>query len=246
MILIRSLLYEVFMFASIVVYSSAILLIGWVTPPRASAWLARSWARANLSALGWICGLRYRIQGLDQLPQETVVVLAKHQSTWETIALRAILPLEQSWVLKRELMRVPFFGWAMSRFQPIAINRADGRRAVTQLIRDGVRLLDAGRWVIVFPEGTRVAPGTPQPYGIGGALLAERSGRPVLPIAHNAGHFWGRRSLRKRPGTIDMVIGPMIQTSGRKATEINAAVEEWIETTVAALPGAQPAPDGAG
>ncbi|MBK1707534.1 MULTISPECIES: lysophospholipid acyltransferase family protein [Marichromatium] len=232
MTLIRSLLYQSFMYITIVLYASLIL----VTPRQVGAWLARGWARLNLRALGWICGLRYRIQGLEHLPKEATIVLAKHQSTWETIALRAILPLEQTWVLKRELMRIPFFGWALKRFQPIAIDRSAGRRAVAQLLREGLALLKAGRWVVVFPEGTRVAAGARQPYAIGGALLAERSGRPVIPVAHNAGEFWGRRSLHKRAGTIDLVIGPLMETQGRKAAEINAAVEQWIEETVEALP----------
>jgi 1-acyl-sn-glycerol-3-phosphate acyltransferase len=106
-----------------------------------------------------------------------------------------------------------------------------------ELVREGLRNLQSGRWVIVFPEGTRTAPGCRHPYAIGGAVLAERSGRPVVPIAHNAGSFWGRRSISKTPGTIDLVIGPTIPSAGRSAAEINAAVEEWIESTVAALPG---------
>jgi 1-acyl-sn-glycerol-3-phosphate acyltransferase len=159
-----------------------------------------------------ICGLRYRVTGLESLPSESSIVLSKHQSAWETIALRAILPAHQSWVLKRELMRIPLFGAALARFRSIPIDRSAGRRAIVELVREGLQRLESGRWVIIFPEGTRVAPGCRQPYAIGGAVLAERSARPVVPIAHNAGHFWGRRNLRKFPGTIDLVIGPVIQT----------------------------------
>ena len=236
MILLRSLLYQIFFVSSSIIFSSAILLIGWLRPFPAAARLARTWARINLVALRVICRLDYRLQGFDELPSITVIVLCKHQSAWETIALRALLPLEQSWVLKQELMRIPFFGWALGYLQPIAIDRSAGRRAVSKLIREGERLLAAGRWVIVFPEGTRVAPGTRHPYAIGGALLAERTGRPVVPIAHNAGHFWGRRRFIKHPGTIDLVIGPLLEVQGRQAAEINAVVEQWIETTVDHLP----------
>lgn len=236
MMLLRSLLFELFLIGSSVVYSSLILLLALVAPPTLLARLGRHWARANLAALRLLCNLDYRVQGLGQLPDEASVVLCKHQSAWETIALRLILPLDQSWVLKHELMRIPIFGWALGLFQPIAIDRSAGRGAMKKLIAKGVDLLNDNRWVIVFPEGTRVAPGARHRYGIGGALLAERSGRSVVPIAHNAGHFWGRRSLVKRPGTIDLVIGPTLTSRGQKASDINLVAQEWIESTVAKLP----------
>jgi 1-acyl-sn-glycerol-3-phosphate acyltransferase len=237
MILLRSLLYQLFLVGSSVMLSIAILLAARTKSAQSVSRLARTWGRLNLDALRVICHLDYRLQGFENLPSETAIVLCKHQSAWETIALRALLPLEQSWILKQELMNVPFFGWAMSCLQPIAIDRSAGRRAVAQVIREGERRLNAGRWVIVFPEGTRVAPGTRHPYAIGGALLAERTGYPVIPIAHNAGNFWGRRRFIKHPGTIDLVVGPILDSRGRKATEINATVEQWIETTVDALSG---------
>ncbi|MBK1722078.1 lysophospholipid acyltransferase family protein [Thiocystis violacea] len=235
MLLLRSLLYQVVLLGSSLLYSIAILLVGWGRSKHLVARLARSWGVLNLHALKHLCGLEYRVTGIEHLPREPSVVLSKHQSAWEIIALRVLLPLDQSWVLKQELTRIPFFGWALNRLDPIPIDRAAGRREITKLIREGTKRLDEGRWIIVFPEGTRVAPGTQHTYGIGGALLAERSGRRVVPIAHNAGVFWGRRSLMKRPGIIDVVIGPSLQTQGRKATEINALTEEWIEGAVAAL-----------
>ena len=239
MILIHSVLYEVVLVGSVIVYSTLLLLIGPVASETAIDRLAQRWAKFNLAALRWICGLRYQVSGLERLPAENAVVLSKHQSAWDIIALRALLPIRQSWVLKQELMRVPIFGAGLKRLRCIPIDRGAGRRAIVELVREGLRLLQSGRWVIVFPEGTRVAPGYRHPYAIGGAVLAERSGRPVVPIAHNAGYFWGRRSIRKAPGTIEVVIGPTIPTAGRTAAEINAAVEEWIESTVAALPGSK-------
>ncbi|MBK1694810.1 1-acyl-sn-glycerol-3-phosphate acyltransferase [Chromatium weissei] len=237
MLLLRSLLYQIVFWLSTFAFSCAIVIAAGTNRKSAAAsQLANTWGRFNLWALRTICHLDYRIHGLENIPKTNVIVLAKHQSTWETVAIRALLPSEQSWVLKQELMRVPFFGWAMRQLQPIAIDRRAGRKAVMQVIHDGKKRLAAGRWVIVFPEGTRVAPNTRRPYAIGGALLAERSGYSVLPMAHNAGYFWGRRSLIKRPGTIDLVIGQLIDTRGRKAAELNAEVEEWIETTVAELP----------
>jgi len=131
---------------------------------------------------------------------------------------------------------LPFFGWALAPFGPIAIDRSEGRKAVRQLLEDGRKWLDAGRWVIVFPEGTRVAPGEHRPYGVGGALLAEKTARKVVPVAHNAGVFWPRRSILKFPGTIEMVIGLPMETKGRKALAINREAEQWIEQEVAGLP----------
>lgn len=234
--LIRSLLYQVVLIASVIVFSTLLIIFGPMASEQGADRIARNWARFNLTALRWICGLRYRVSGLEALPTETTIVLSKHQSAWDIIALRALLPERQSWVLKQELMGIPVFSAGLKRLRCIPIDRTAGRRAIVELVREGLRLLNSGRWVIVFPEGTRVAPGCRHPYAIGGAVLAERSGRPVVPIAHNAGYFWGRRSIRKTPGTIDLIIGPTISTAGRSAAEINAAVEDWIESTVASLP----------
>ncbi|MBN2887395.1 MAG: 1-acyl-sn-glycerol-3-phosphate acyltransferase [Chromatiaceae bacterium] len=235
MVLIRSLLFEAFFLLSVVLYATLILLIRPFVPFLWLAWLGRQWARLNLGALAWLCGLRYRVEGLERLPREACVLLCKHQSTWETIALRALLPLEQTWVLKRELMTIPFFGWALRCFEPIAIDRAEGARSIKQLVREGTRALEGGRWVVVFPEGTRVAVGERRPYAVGGALLAARTARPVVPVAHNAGHFWARRALRKYPGTIDMVFGDPLASEGLSAKALNARAEAWIEARVAEL-----------
>ena len=235
--LTRSLLYQVVLIGSVIVYSTLLLVVGPMASDESLDRLARSWAKVNLAALKWICGLRCRISGLERLPVENAIVLSKHQSAWDILALRAVLPIRQSWVLKQELMHIPVFGAGLRRLHCIPIDRTAGRRAIVELVREGLRNLQGGRWVIVFPEGTRTAPGLRHPYAIGGAVLAERSGRPVVPIAHNAGFFWGRRSILKTPGTIDLVIGPTVPSAGRSAAEINAAAEEWIESTVAALPG---------
>ena len=162
--------------------------------------------------------------------------MVKHQSAWETIALRALLPPRQTWVLKRELLWIPIFGWALAMARPIAIDRKSGRAAARKLIAEGTDRLERGHCVILFPEGTRVAPGHRGKYHIGGALLAAASGYPVVPIAHNAGVFWARRSIRKYPGTIQVVIGPPIPTEGLSAAQITRRVEQWIEKTVAELP----------
>jgi len=189
------------------------------------------WARFNLWWLERCCGLSYEIDGLQNIPASNGIIMAKHQSAWETLALQRIFG-PQVWVLKRELLWVPFFGWGLAMLEPIAIDRKAGRKAVRQVVDQGKQRLQAGRWVVIFPEGTRVAPGEHKRYGIGGALLAEHSGYPVIPVAHNAGDYWSRRSFIKRPGVIRVMIGPAIQSQGRRATDIIADVENWIENAM--------------
>ncbi len=237
MIWLRSLVYFVAMTLSIVVATLAIWACRPFMPfPRLSR-LANAWGLANLWLLKVICGLDYHMKGAGHLRREGgYIVLAKHQSTWETLSLRGLLPPPQVWVLKRELLWVPFFGWALIPFHPIAIDRKAGRKAIRQVIEEGQAALDQGRVVVIFPEGTRTAPGAKGHYGIGGALLAEKSGYPVVPIAHNAGVFWHRRGLKKYPGTIQVEVGEPMDPRGLKAKEINQRVEEWIETRVAAMP----------
>ncbi|MCG8427935.1 MAG: 1-acyl-sn-glycerol-3-phosphate acyltransferase [Chromatiales bacterium] len=237
MILLRSSVYFVFLVLSIIAIGLPISIIGWVLPFSINSRLANLWGRLNLFLLKWICNLDYRITGLEHLEGGNAIILSKHQSAWETIALRSIIPHNQSWVLKRELMWIPVFGWALAVIGPIAINRKAGREAAKQVVDQGIERLKRGLFVIIFPEGTRVAPGERKKYGIGGALLAEKSGYPVIPVAHNAGVFWRRRDLKKYPGTIEVVIGPRIETQGLSLKEINQRVEEWIESTVEQLPG---------
>lgn len=236
MILARSLLYFTLMALSIILFAGALSIIGWFIPFRWRCLVANFWGMVNIKMLSLICGLNYQLHGRDNLPDGAAIVLSKHQSAWETMALRCLLIPEQAWVMKRELMWVPLFGWAAALVEPIAINRKSGRKAVKQIINIGIERLKQGRVVVIFPEGTRVAPGAHKRYGIGGALLAEKSGYPVIPIAHNAGIFWRRRDLKKYPGTIQMVVGQPIETDGLGAVEINKKVEEWIESTVDKLP----------
>ena len=237
MILLRSLLYFVCMAVTIVVYGLLIALFGWLLTMKTRNRIGNQWSRVNMWLLKTLCGLDYRLQGTENLPgEEAAIVMSKHQSAWETIALRGIIGGNQSWVLKRELMWIPFFGWAIAIMEPIAINRKAGRKAVVQVIRQGSEYLERGNKVILFPEGTRTAPGTKGRYKLGGALLAEKSGCKVVPVCHNAGVFWRRRDLRKYPGTIDVVVGEPIETEGKSAHEILDEVENWIETTLETLP----------
>jgi 1-acyl-sn-glycerol-3-phosphate acyltransferase len=189
---------------------------------------ARSWAVLNLWLLKHICRLSHTIEGMEHIPNEGVVVLCKHQSTWETMILQVVLP-PLRWVLKRELLRVPFFGWGLAMMKPIAIDRSAGHRAVAQLIEQGGPMLDDGYWVIVFPEGTRIHPGQKKRYKHGGSILAVETGHPVVPIAHNAGEFWPRHSFLKWPGCITLRIGPVIDTNNKTGEQVTQIARDWIE-----------------
>ena len=221
------------MWLSVTVYAPLSLLTVVLPFPRRYR-LISQWARWQVFMLKHLCGLGYRVEGREHLPAGAAVILAKHQSAWETITFQQIFP-PQTWVLKRELLWIPLFGWALALLRPIAIDRGAGRRAIEQVIEQGRERLQSGIWVVVFPEGTRVAPGTRRRYSIGGAALAAASGYPVVPIAHNAGSFWPRRGFLKRPGTIRVVIGPVIDSRGKTAEEIIRRTEEWIENKVVEL-----------
>lgn len=192
----------------------------------------QSWCRFNLWWLKVSCGLDRHIDGLDNIPDDRpVIVMSKHQSTWETIALQTFLP-PVVFVLKRELLRIPFFGWGLAAMRSIAIDRGSGRRAVQELVEQGRERLDDGIGVVVFPEGTRTAPGQHRRYRLGGAVLASETGYPILPVAHNSGEFWPRHSWFKWPGTIQLVVGPVIESAGRSPEEILQQAETWIEAEV--------------
>lgn len=197
--------------------------------------LISSYARTMLWLLRVVCGIHHQVSGMENIPSAPCVVLCKHQSAWETLALQVIFP-PQAWVLKRELLWLPFFGWGLAMTSPIAINRSDGKGAVKQLLKQGKHRLAQGFFVVIFPEGTRIPFGERGKYKIGGALLAASASVPVVPVAHNAGRLWGRNSFIKRPGLVTMSIGTPIATQGLKADEINARTEAWIENEIQQLP----------
>lgn len=233
-----SLLFTGYLFASTLVYAVVVIAVGWLPDERLYTF-ARHWARSQLWLLRKLCGLDYTVEGLEHIPPDNHISMWKHSSAWETIAQMVIFP-PQSWVLKRELMWIPVVGWAARLMKPIAIDRKAGGIAVNEVVTQGRRRLDEGRWILIFPEGTRMPPGQTRRYGVSGALLASRTGRKVIPVAHNAGYFWPRRGLLKKPGTIRVVIGPPIETAGRDPRSINEEAQAWIEATVARI-----APTGA-
>ena len=189
------------------------------------------WSHIMLFLARFICGVRYCVLGTENIPKKPTIVLSKHQSAWETLAFQKIFP-PQVWVLKKELLHIPFFGWGLAMTSPIAINRSQGKAALKQIIRQGRDRLQKGLWVIIFPEGTRIDPGKKGRYGIGGAWLSTSTGVSVVPVAHNAGVLWGKNSFIKFPGTITVSIGEPIDPAGMEANELNNKVEEWIELEV--------------
>lgn len=230
MIWLRSFLFTAILFLSVPVYATAVLLLA-PFGHRVYYRVAVQWAALNLWTLEKICGLRYEVEGLENLPAEPCVLCWKHESVFETLA-GAILCPPQTWVVKRELIWVPFFGWGLALLKPIAINRSAGRTAVKQVISQGQDRLSRGLYVVIYPEGTRVLPGQEKRFGVSSAALAKAAGRPVLPIAHNAGDFWSRRSFLKRPGTIRVVVGPPIDTADASHDEITRQAREWIAATM--------------
>jgi len=208
---LRSVAFAIALVVLTPLYAILILLSAWL--PRVTRYRVISgWAHIVIRLACAICGIRYRVEGLEHLPRRPSVILAKHQSAWE-----------------RELLWIPFFGWGLALMSPIAIHRGKGHAALREIARKGKERLEQGFWVVVFPEGTRVAPGERRKYQLGGAWLAAASAAPVVPVAHNAGLCWPRNAFVKRSGTITVRIGPAIESAGLDPQQINARAEQWIE-----------------
>jgi 1-acyl-sn-glycerol-3-phosphate acyltransferase len=214
------------------IFHSFVCVASYPFPLRMRYRVVTFWTNSVVWLLKVICCIDYQVTGKENMPTDrSGVLMSKHQSAWETFYLPGQL-YEVAIILKRELYWVPFFGWGMKALDPIAINRSDKKSALTQIIEKGKKCIEAGRWILVFPEGTRIMPGHVGKYHLGGARLAVAAGCPVLPVAHNAGRFWYKRKFIKRPGTIRVVFGPLIETVGRTPEEVLGLTKEWIETTV--------------
>lgn len=231
---IRSLIYSCYMIFSIFIYSF-VVIVSVVFSLQYRHRLIRAWLRANLWVLEKVCLIKYKVEGLKNIPKDRRgIILSKHQSTWETFYLPLIFH-DPAIIVKREILWIPFFGWGMSVSDPIAIDRSNKISAMQQIIKKGKRCLEEGRWILMFPEGTRIPYGTVGHYKLGGARLAAETGYPVIPVAHNAGKFWPRRQFIKQPGTITVVIGPLIESAGRTPDEIIKLTKGWIESTMQRL-----------
>jgi 1-acyl-sn-glycerol-3-phosphate acyltransferase len=218
-----------------ILWGSLSVLIAWVFPFRFRFhFVIGCWTRIVLFWLRACCGIRVQIHGRENIPSEPCIVFVKHESTWETLFIQTLFA-PQATLVKRELLHIPFFGWAFRLLRPIAINRDDPRSALRTLIREGKARLDQGIWVVLFPEGTRVPLGESRGFQIGGAALAESSGRPVLVVAHNAGQFWPAHRLGKRPGVIRVEVCSPIETSGMRRKAINALAESAMSSAMTTL-----------
>jgi 1-acyl-sn-glycerol-3-phosphate acyltransferase len=234
---LRSAVFEIVRMTLTVIFA-VFSLLTFALEPLTRYRIITTWSRLVVALARAVCGVEYRVIGRENLPAEPSIVLSKHQSAWETLAYQKILP-PQVWVLKRELLRVPFFGWGLAMMSPIAIDRGSATRSLKQTLEQGKDRLAKGWWIVIFPEGTRIAPGRRGRYHLGGAWLACQTGAPVVPIAHNAGTLWHKNAFIKHPGTITVSIGQAIHPQGMSADTLNRKVEDWIETEVARLGNAR-------
>jgi 1-acyl-sn-glycerol-3-phosphate acyltransferase len=234
-VLLRSVAYVLVQLVVTPVYA-LVSLLTFPFPPHTRYRIISSWSRLMVWFAEHLCGIRYRVLGAENIPQEPCVILSKHESAWETLAFQVVFP-PQVWVVKRELLWIPFFGWGLAMLSPIAIDRRDGRRALRQTVEQGRERLAEGFSIVVFPEGTRSAPGVRGAYQPGGAWLAMQTGVPVLPVAHNAGDCWPRNSFLKYPGLVTISIGPAMRAQDEKAPALTRRAEDWIETEMQRIRG---------
>ncbi len=234
---LRALAFLLFQALVTPLYAFTMFAMAWL-PPVPLYRIAAHWCKVNAYAARWICGIRWRVIGAENVPphpeQHPHVLMSKHSSTWETLALNLYFP-PLAFVAKKELLSIPFFGWGFALASPITIDRKAGPSAMQQMAEQGRERFRQGFWIVVYPEGTRIAAGTRAKYKTGGARLAAMLDVPILPIAHNAGYLWPKGLFGKRPGTLTMSIGPAIATQGKDPQLLTAEVERWIEDEVARL-----------
>ncbi|MDA0190064.1 MAG: lysophospholipid acyltransferase family protein [Proteobacteria bacterium] len=227
MILLRSVLFLILV-SLLTIPFGVLVSLATIFPMRARYAIIAAWRTGFMFLCERVLGIRYRVLGRENIPAEPAVILSKHQSAWETVGLQEIFP-PLVFVLKKSLLAIPFFGWGLAAMKMISIDRKAGKDALRQVVDQGRDRLEAGFWVVIFPEGTRVEPGHKRRYKPGGAHLAVQTGARVVPVAHDAGEIWGKNAFLKYPGTITVSIGPAIDSVGKSEAEINLLVEAWIE-----------------
>ena len=239
MSLIRSVLHMLWMVITVIPYTLAVLLTKLLSGSADKAYgVARAWLKLSVDSARVIMGIKYRVQGMENLPTDPdqgVVLLVKHQSTYETFLMPAIMPRPLAYVFKKELLKVPFFGWSIGALDMIHIDRAQRSRAFHKVVEQGKRLLDQGTWVIMFPEGTRIKRGEKGEYKTSATRLSIMTGAPVVPIAVTSAKCWPRKAFIKTPGVVDVSIGKPISSVGRKHDELMVEVEAWIESEMQRL-----------
>jgi len=232
---LRSILFALYQLIVTPIWAIFVLLLFWLPPiPRYK--FIMGWCWLMLFGARWICGIRERVIGRENIPSFGAphIVMSKHSSTWETLALNFIFP-PLAFVAKKELLSIPFFGWAFRQASPITIDRKSGSDAMTQIATQGRERLEQGFWIVMYPEGTRIPAGTSAHYKTGGARLAIALGVPIVPVAHNAGYLWPKGFLGKRPGMVTVSIGATISSDGKDLQRLMNEVESWIENEVARL-----------
>ena len=232
MTFIRSSLFTIFLLVFTPIWSALCMLAFPFLNPENRYRFIGLWNKVVIESLKHLCGIDFEIRGMENMQavlDQPVVVLSKHQSAYETIAYIALLPKQLCFVFKRELLWIPFFGWALALLKMIHINRASKETAALSVASQGRKRLSEGKWILMFPEGTRTPVGSHKPYRKGGARLASATGATVVPIAHNAGRFWPRNSFMKYPGTVIFSIGPAIASAGKSGDQLHQEVETWIE-----------------
>ena len=226
---LRSALFFLFLFVTIVPWATVAVVYSIFVRGARVYWLCAGWLSLSIWGARVICGVRARVQGWENLPDSPVVLLSKHQSAWETLAFPSLMPHPLCYVFKRELLWIPFFGWAMARMDLIHIDRSKRTEAWAKVAEQGRRYMAQGNWVIMFPEGTRTPRGSQGKYKNGGTRLAVETGHPVLPVAVTSARCWPRKSLVLRPGLVDISFGKPIPSTGRDADSLMREVEAWIE-----------------
>ncbi|WP_302172417.1 1-acyl-sn-glycerol-3-phosphate acyltransferase [uncultured Hydrogenophaga sp.] len=235
---IRSVLHLLFMAVTVVPWALAVLIAAPFLNSTQVYWMCAGWLKLAVRSGELMLGIRNRISGFENLPVGTTapaILLLKHQSTWETFCMPTLMPHPLAYVFKKELLYVPFFGWAMAKMDMIHIDRSKRAQAFNKVVQQGQRMLDQGTWVIMFPEGTRIPRGEQGAYKTGGTRLAVATGAPVIPIAVTSAKCWPRKALIKRPGVVDFSIGKPIPSQGREADELMREVEAWIEAEMRRL-----------
>jgi 1-acyl-sn-glycerol-3-phosphate acyltransferase len=243
--IVRSAIYVLFLAVTVVPYAIAVVLLSIFVRGTRLYWFTIGWLRLSIWGARAICGVRSRLHGMDNLPDSAVILLPKHQSTWETFAFPGLMPHPLSYVFKRELLYIPFFGWAMARLDMVHIDRSKRAEAWSRVAEQGKRFMAQGNWVIMFPEGTRGPRGGRGTYKAGGTRLAVTTGTPVVPIAVTSARCWPRKSFVLTPGVIDVSVGKPIPSVGREPDELMREVETWIEAEMHRLDPQAYAPVGA-
>jgi 1-acyl-sn-glycerol-3-phosphate acyltransferase len=236
--LLRSILHTLFMVVTVIPWGLAVLIAAPFLNSTQIYWMCAGWLKLAVNGGTFILGIKNEVIGFENLPVGSTapaILLVKHQSTWETFSMPALMPHPLAYVFKKELLYVPFFGWAMGRMDMIHIDRSKRAQAFNKVVEQGQRLLNQGTWVIMFPEGTRIPRGQKGAYKSGGTRLAVETGAPVIPIAVTSAKCWPRKAFVKKPGTVEFSIGKPIPSAGRQPDELMREVEDWIEAEMRRL-----------